>query len=96
MANSTVEELTVNYEEDGTLLVKELDKAILTKGAWSTVVFRFVQWDKKLNDYGPERYVIKRYKKISGEYRSQSKFTISSADQAKQLIEILSAWTAGK
>ncbi len=96
MANSTVEELTVNYEEDGKLIVKELDKAILTKGAWSTVVFRFVQWDEKLGDYGAERYVIKRYKKINGEYRSQSKFAISSADQAKKLIEILGAWTADK
>jgi hypothetical protein len=91
--SSTVEELTVNYEEDGTLIVKELDKEILTKGAWSTIIFRFVQWDKKLNDYGPERYVIRRYKKSGGEYRSQSKFTISSAEQARKLIEILSRWT---
>jgi hypothetical protein len=87
-----VEELTVNYEEDGKLVVKELDKAILSKGAWSTVVFRFVQWDEKLGGYGPERYVIKRYKKVGGEYRSQSKFTISSAEQAKKLVEILSRW----
>ena len=93
--SGTVEELTVNYEEDGKLLVKELDKAILSKGAWSTVVFRFVQWDEKLGGYGPERYVIRRYKKVSGEYRSQSKFTISSADQAQKLIGILNAWIEG-
>ena len=91
--NSTVEELTVNYEEDGKLIVKELDKEILTKGAWATIVFRFVQWDEKLNNYGPERYVIRRYRKTGGEYRSQSKFTISSAEQAKKLIEVLSRWT---
>ena len=92
----TVEELTVEYEEDGKLLVKELDKAVLSKGAWSTVVFRFVQWEEKLGGYGPERYVIKRYRKIGGEYRSQSKFTISSADQAQKLIEILGAWIKEK
>ena len=91
--NSTVEELTVNYEEDGKQIVKELDKEILTKGAWATIIFRFVQWDGKLGDYGPERYVIRRYKKIGGEYRSQSKFTISSVDQARKLIDVLSRWS---
>ncbi len=31
--NSTVDELTVNYEEEGILKVKEVDKEILSKGA---------------------------------------------------------------
>ncbi len=30
--SSTIEELTVNYEEDGVEVVRELDKAVLTKG----------------------------------------------------------------
>lgn len=93
--STTVDELTVNYEEDGQLIVKELDKAILSKGAWATVVFRYQQWDKAKNDYSPDRYVIRRYKKTGGEYRSQSKFNISSADQAKKLIEILGNWVEG-
>lgn len=90
--SATVDELTVNYEEDGQLVVKELDKAILSKGAWATVVFRYQQWEKAKNAYSPDRYIIRRYKKTGGEYRAQSKFTISSADQAKKLIEILNTW----
>ncbi len=89
---STVEELSVNYEEDGLLIVKELDKVILTKGAWATVIFRYQQWDKKKEDYGPEKFIIRRYRKMNNEYRSQSKFNISSRDQAQKIIDALQGW----
>lgn len=89
---STIEELTVRYEEDGVEIVKELDKSVLSKGAWATVVFRCQEWDRAKQVYGPEKYTIRRYKKSGGDYRQQSKFTISSPDQAKKLIDVLEAW----
>lgn len=91
---SEVNDLTVNYEEDGVLVVKELDKKILSKGAWSTVIFRYQDWDKVKNDYGPDRYTIRRYQKRNGEYMQKSKFNISSKDQAQGLIEALQGWIA--
>ena len=66
------EDLTINYEEDGVLVVKELDKVLLSKSAWVTVLFKYVQWDRSKNDYGPERYSIRRYRKIDDEYRQQA------------------------
>ena len=42
--------------------------------------------------YGPDKYVIRRYKKMGGEYRQQSKFTISSADQARKIVDALQTW----
>lgn len=89
---STVEELTVNYEEDGVQVVKELDKAVLTKGTWATLMFRYQELDRKTGEYGPEKYGIRRYQKRNGEYRQQSKFTISNAEQARKIIEILQDW----
>lgn len=74
------------------MTTKELDKVVLTKGAWSTILFRYQDWDKKKEEYGPEKYTIRRYQKRNGEYRQQSKFNISSRDQAKQLIEALQTW----
>ena len=88
----TVDDLTVNYEENGQLIVKEIDKAILSKGAWATVLFRYQEWNPADDSYGPDKYVIRRYKKSGGEYRQQSKFTISSADQARKIIESLQGW----
>ena len=88
----TIDDLTVNYEEDGVLLTKELDKVILSRGAWTTILFRFIQWDPKKEVYGPDRYAIRRYKKSGDTYRVQSKFAISSRDQAKKIIDALAGW----
>ena len=41
---NTVDELTVDYEEDGILKVKQIDKEILSKGSWATVLFRYQEW----------------------------------------------------
>ncbi|MGE4299648.1 MAG: hypothetical protein AB7E47_16640 [Desulfovibrionaceae bacterium] len=89
-----VAEITVNYEEDGILLVKELDKVVLSKGAWSTIIFRYQDWDRKKEAYGADKFVIRRYRKMNGEYRSQSKFTISSLDQAQKIVDALTGWMA--
>ncbi len=89
---SNIDEVTISYEEDGVLIVKELDKVILSKGAWATVLYKYVQWEKAKNDYGPERYSIRRYRKVDDEYRQQAKFNISSKDQAVKLIEALGNW----
>lgn len=87
-----VSEITINYEEDGVVLVKELDKEVLSKGAWATVIFRFLQWDKKKEAYGGDQYTIRRYRKINGQYVQQSKFNISSKDQAGKIVDILGRW----
>jgi hypothetical protein len=89
---SKADELTINYEEEGVLVVKELDKVLLSKGAWATVLYKYRQWDKSKNDYGPERFSIRRYRKMDDQYRQQAKFTISSRDQATKLIEALQKW----
>jgi len=89
---SDVNDITIAYEEDGVLLVKEIDKEILSKGAWATLIFRYQQWDRRKNEYGPESYSIRRYQKVHGEYMQKSKFTISSKAQAEKIVEALQKW----
>lgn len=89
---ATVEDLTVTYEEGGLVVTKELDKKILTKGAWATVLYRCQDWDPKLQDYGPDKYTIRRYQKRNGQYVQKSKFNISSKDQAEKIISALNSW----
>ncbi len=88
----TVDELTVEYQEDELITVKELDKEVLTKGAWATLMFRYQDWDRKKEEYGPEKYTIRRYQKRNGQYQQKSKFNISSKDQATSVINTLQKW----
>jgi hypothetical protein len=87
-----VEDLTVSYTEDGIETTKELGKVILSKGSWTTIVFRYQEWDKTKEAYSPDKYTIRRYQKRGGEYRQQSKFNISSRAQALGLIDALQGW----
>jgi hypothetical protein len=90
--SSDINELTVQYEEDGVVTVKELDKVILSKGAWSTIIYRYQDWDRQKKQYGPDKFTIRRYQKRGGQYMQKSKFNISSRDQARGIIEALENW----
>jgi len=90
--STEVEEISINYEEDGTLIVKELEKEILSKGAWTTILFRYQDYNRSKKEYGPDKYTIRRYQKRNGQYLPKSKFNISSAKQAGKIIETLQKW----
>lgn len=91
---SKVEEITIEYVDGGVVTVKELDKVILSKGAWATIIFKYQDWDKRKEEYGPAKYSIRRYQKKNNEYRAKSKFNISSNDQAQKIIDSLNNWMA--
>jgi len=88
----TVDELTIEYVEDDLVVLKELDKQVLTKGAWATVMYHYQDWDAKKEEYSKDRYTIRRYQKRNGEYMQKSKFNISSSDQARGIIAALQKW----
>ncbi len=92
--SQTVDDLSVSYFEDGLETVKQLDKIVLTKGAWATIIYRYQDWDQKKENYGADKYTIRRYQKKNGEYKQRSKFNISSADQAEKIINALQQWLA--
>ena len=88
----TPDELSVTWEEDGIEIVKELDKRVLSKGAWTTILFRYQEWNRSKEEYSGDKYSIRRYQKRSGQYQQKSKFNISSRDQAQQIVDALTEW----
>ena len=89
----TVEEITISWTDDtGVETVKELDKVVLTKGAWATLVFKYQDLNRSSGEFGPVKFRIGRYQKRNGSYYPHSKFNISSVDQAKKIIDILQGW----
>ncbi len=91
--SAEIDDISIEYEDDdGLLTTKELGKEVLSKGAWTTILFRFQNFDKAKEEYGPEKYTIRRYQKRNGQYLPKSKFNISSAKQAQKIIDILGKW----
>ena len=88
----TIDEVSYDYEDEGKLVRRELKKEILTRGAWSTVMFLYEELDKKTEKWGEPKISIVRFKKFSGQYRKQSSFNISSRKQAEQMIDVIHRW----
>jgi len=88
----TVDELTVSYSEGDLETVKELDKIVLTKGAWATIMYKYQDWNRTKEEYGPVKFTIRRYQKRDGNYSPKSKFNISSEAQAQGIIDALQGW----
>ncbi len=92
LMTETVDDITVAFSENGIETTKELDKQVLTKGAWTTIMFKYQDWDNAKTEYGPIKYTIRRYQKRNNQYWQKSKFNISSDDQARKIVEILNNW----
>ena len=90
----TIDELTIHYEEDGQVLRKQLNKEVLTKGSWTTIMFLYQDLDRKSGDYGPHKVSIRRYQKREGTYLQRSKFEISSPAQARAVRQQIGDWFA--
>jgi hypothetical protein len=92
----TIDELTYDYEDEGVLVRKQLDKVVLTKGAWSTVMFLYQELDKTTTagTFRAPKIAIVRFKKFKGSYRKQSSFNVSNEKQARQITEVFEGWYA--
>lgn len=88
----TLDEVTYDYEEDGTLVRKELDRVVLTKGGWATMMFLFQELDRKTGKFRAPKMAIVRFKKSKGSFRKQSSFNISSEKQARQIAAVFDSW----
>lgn len=94
MIFETIDDITISYfdEKIDHQTIKQLDKVILSKGAWTTILFLFQEWDRKNESWSVPKASINRYQKKNGQYLQQSKFKFTSAKQASQIIEILQGW----
>ena len=93
--NNTIDGISINYEEDGLLLVKELKKVVLSKGAWATLMFLYQEYDRANQNYKPAKVSLRRYQKKEGNYIQRSKFNISSEKQAHMIAKKILDWYPG-
>ena len=87
-----IDDLSIEFVENDLVVVKQLEKKVLTRGNWTTIMYQYQERDKNTGEYGPIKVSIRRYQKRAGVYRQQSKFNISSAKQAREVVAVLTGW----
>jgi hypothetical protein len=87
-----IDDITISFYQDDKNVIKEIEKTILTRGNWTTIMFKYQELNKKTEEYSAPKVSIRRYQKRGGVYRQQSKFNISSAKQGREISSILLKW----
>lgn len=88
----SLDELTVNWEENGELKVRELRKHVLSEhGAWATILFLFEERGSDGTFRAP-KVQIRRYQKRRNGWVVHSKFVIPSDEQALAIARVLEEW----
>ena len=80
------EDLTIDFEEGGILTTRQLDKVILSKCAWTTIIVRYLTWVKAEQEYSADKYIIRRYQKRDVKYTPRSKFNNNNDKQDTIII----------
>lgn len=92
--SEALDELTFDYEDDGVLVRKQLDRVVLShKGGWATVMFLYQERDPQ-GAYRAPKAALVRFQKVRDAYRKHSMLTLSSAEQARQVADVLARWCA--
>lgn len=89
-----INDITVTYEEDGEMLVEEMEKVILNRGAWTSILFRYRERDRQSGQMGPPKATLRRYQKYQGVFKKRDAINLS-ADTARTLVETLNQWLEG-
>lgn len=89
----TIDDISLDWtDEEGVQKVRELKKEVLTRGGWATLMFAYQEIGRGADDFGPVKFRVGRYQKRNGRFSPHSKFNISSAKQAQQIVDVLQAW----
>ena len=88
---SDIDELTIQYEEEGQILVEELDKIILHRGAWTTILFLYREWDAKSENFGSPKAGLRRYQKTGGVFRKRDAINLTEKN-IPMLLDQLKTW----
>ncbi len=89
----TIDAISLDWwDEGGVQRVRQLQKEILSRGAWTTILFAYQELERDGESWGPTKFRVVRYQKRGGRFVPQSKFTFSSVKQAQLVAATLARW----
>lgn len=84
-----ISDISIATEQDGQVMIKQLEKNIIETGAFPVLLFRYQTWSEKENRFDEEEYLLMRYQRKHEQYVPIAKFRISSREQAEKIAEAL-------
>lgn len=85
--------LTVRFEENGVVLVEELQRTVLSSSpTWATLAFLARERDVATGEFRAPRVSLRRYKRRAGRFVVDKHFTLTTRAQATALASAIAGW----
>ena len=89
-----IEDVSIEYEEGGVVRVKQVGKVVIARGPWPVIAFLYREQDPDAGHYGNLKVSLMKFRKEHGAYRLESRFNITSLDQAAKIASVLQGWAS--
>lgn len=86
-----LDEIRWDWEEDGRLVRRELDRRTFARGGWATVMFLFEELDPETDAWKAPKVAIVRFQKLHGLWKKHAAWNVD-ADDARGVAAALDAW----
>ncbi len=88
-----LDDIAVDFVEDGIVKVRQLDKRVLSHGGgWATIAFHYEEKDPEGPGFKPPKIALRRYRKRGDRWVVDTRFVVSSGEQARGLYDAIAVW----
>lgn len=87
-----IDDISIEYEENGELVIKQEAKAVVAHGTWPLILFLYRERDPKTGEFGPLKVSVRKFRKQHGTYRLEGKVNIGSLEQACRIASLIIEW----
>ena len=90
----SLDELSYDLEQEGVLVRRQIDRVVVSRGAWATVMFLYEELDptSKTGTFRAAKIAVVRFRKLRGAYRRHSAFSLASVTEARELTAVFERW----
>ncbi len=89
-----LDDIRWDWEEDGRLVRRELDRRTFARGGWATVLFLFQELDLERDAWQPAKVAVVRFQKLRGLWKKHAAWNLAGETDVASVVEALTAWFA--
>ena len=87
-----LDEIRWDWEEDGRLVRRELDRRTFARGGWATILFLYEELDLEADAWKPARVAVVRFQKVRGLWKKHAAWNLDGEREAREVVAALDAW----
>lgn len=84
-----LDDITMNIEENGVEISREIDRIVLERRGWATVAIAYQERKKEDEPFSGARFILLKLRSSGDGWKLESKFKISDAGAAEEIARFI-------